>query len=103
HVAAQTPIEVASSVAAVLNDLHAGYQELAEETSATARELADALPATPSSPWVDLSPTNTTETNPDNTRDSPGAVSVISRSFGSQIGQAMDFLRVAVPDSVPRG
>lgn len=100
-----TPIEVASSVAAVLDDLHAEYQELAAETSATARGLADALPATPSAAWIDGGFSATTsEANRDNTREGPpGAVSVIGRSFGSQIGQAMDFLRVAVPDAVPRG
>jgi hypothetical protein len=99
-------IEVASSVAAVLDDLHAEYRVLAEETSTTARELADALPTPNTAPWdtgfsASASPANTDLENSRGTP--PGAVSLIGRSFGNQIGQAMDFLRLAVPDEVPRG
>jgi hypothetical protein len=33
----------------------------------------------------------------------PRAVTNIGRSFGAQIGQAMDFLWTAIPEPVPRG
>lgn len=98
---------VASSVAAVLDDLRAEYQELAAETSATARDFAVALPPAPLSTWPDSQPKATTETTgvPEDTgvQPSSGTVSALGRSIGTQISQAMDFLRVAVPDNVPRG
>ena len=106
------PIEVASSMVAVLNDLRTGYRELAAETSATAREFAVVLPETPAAPWAELGLSDTgsktvgsTDHSSGNVVDKApsGAVSVIGRSIGTQIGQAMDFLWVAVPESVPRG
>ena len=106
------PVEVASTMAAVLNDLRTGYRELAAETSATAREFAVVLPETPAAPWAELGLSDTgsktvgsTDHSSGNAADKapPGTVSVIGRSIGTQIGQAMDFLRVAVPESVPRG
>lgn len=101
----EPPLEVASSVAAVLDDLQAGYRELAAETSATARELADALPPATSPTWETGFSTTARMADADSgaTIDAPpGAVSLLGRSFGNQIGQAMDFLRGAVPDEVPR-
>ena len=106
------PVEVASTMAAVLNDLRTGYRELAAETSAIAREFAVVLPETPAVPWAELGLSDTgsktvgsTDHSSGNVVDMapPGAVSVIGRSIGTQIGQAMDFLWVAVPESVPRG
>ncbi len=106
------PIEVASSMAAVLNDLRTEYRELAAETSATAREFAVVLPEAPAAPWAELGLSDmgsktvgSTDHSAGNAVDKapPGAVSVIGRSIGTQIGQAMDFLWVAVPESVPRG
>ncbi len=98
----QSSLEVASSVAAVLDDLRMEYRELAAETSATAREFAVVLPSTPVAPW---GIENNGDRGSENVANNlpPGAVSVIGRSIGTQISQAMDFLWVAVPDSVPRG
>lgn len=100
-------IGVASSVAAVLDDLRAEYQELAAETSATARDFAVALPPTPLGPWPDsrLKATAEPTRDPDDTavQTSSGTVSALGRSIGTQISQAMDFLWVAVPENVPRG
>ncbi len=110
HVSAS--VEVASSMAAVLNDLRTEYRELAAETSATAREFAVVLRETPAAPWADLGlsdtgskPVGSTDHSAGNVVDKApqGAVSVIGRSIGTQIGQAMDFLWVAVPESVPHG
>lgn len=98
---------VASSVAAVLDDLRAEYQELAAETSATARDFAVSLPPAQLRPWPDSTPNATTEPTrgPDEVgvQAPAGTVSALGRSIGTQISQAMDFLRVAVPEGVPRG
>jgi len=102
------PVEVASSVAAVLDDLRSEYRVLAAETTATARELAVVLPS-PVAPWKDSSLTDpimkpiSDKVDNRDTQPVQGGVTVIGRSFGSQIGQAMDFLWTAVPESVPRG
>jgi hypothetical protein len=106
-------VEVASSVAAVFNDLRAEYRGLAEETSATAQEFAIVLPGTRVVGWadpriLDTSPKpvesiETTGATKVAAAAPQGAVTVIGRSIGTQIGQAMDFLRVAVPESIPRG
>lgn len=104
-------VEVASSVAAVLQDLKSGYRELAEETTATAREFAVALPAPSSAPWTEIglvepvvkSVDTVDQANEHHADIPPGAITLLGRSIGSQIGQAMDFLRVAVPEDVPRG
>lgn len=106
-------VEVASSVAAVFNDLRAEYRGLAEETSATAQEFAIVLPGTHVVAWADprifdasLKPVESPETTGATkvaAAAPQGAVTVIGRSIGTQIGQAMDFLRVAVPESIPRG
>lgn len=106
-------VEVASSVAAVFNDLRAEYRGFAEETSATAQEFAIVLPGTPVAPWADP---RIFDTNPKMAESTEipgatkvvaaapqGAVTVIGRSIGTQIGQAMDFLRIAVPENIPRG
>lgn len=103
------PVGVASSVVAVLEDLRLEYDVIAEETRASARELAVAIPAPSVSPWGELMlpespPVNAVDRQrPDIASPSQGAVSMIGLSIGSQIGEAMDFLRVAVPDGVPRG
>ncbi len=105
--AESSQIGVASSVAAVLDDLRAEYQELAAETSATARDFAVALPPAPLSPWPDSQPKATTQSTgvseDAGVQPSAGTVSALGRSIGTQISQAMDFLRVAVPENVPRG
>ena len=101
-------IAVASSVVAVLEDLRTEYQEIAEETRASARDFAVAIPSTPVTPWTELLLPDVASADPPPVQSpasapSQGAVSVISRSIGSQIGEAMDFLWVAVPDGVPKG
>ena len=98
----QSSVEVVSSVAAVLDDLRTEYRELAAETRATAREFAVVIPPSPVVPWMNE---NNSDRAPENIADAvpPGMVSVIGRSIGTQIGQAMDFLWVTVPDTVPRG
>ena len=98
----QSSVEVVSSVAAVLDDLRTEYRELAAETRATAREFAVVIPPSPVVPWVNE---HNSDRAPENIADAvpAGAVSVIGRSIGTQIGQAMDFLWVTVPDTVPRG
>jgi hypothetical protein len=104
-------IEVASSMEEVLNDLRTGYQELAAETTATAREFAVTIPAAPVVSWGEAGLPNVglkaVDPNgpPSGNADAAarGAVTEIGRSIGTQIGQAMDFLWVAVPESLPRG
>lgn len=101
---ASAPLEVASSMAAVFDDLRTEYRGLADETSATARDLAITMPSTASVvPWVDANPlAGSTSTN-DETSASPHAVTALGNSIGTQISQAMDFLWTSVPDEVPRG
>lgn len=104
--------EVASSVVAVFQDLRSEYRELAAETSATARDFAVVLPVPSNAPWAEMGladpttkPVDTTDSSPDENignQRPPGAVTVLGRSIGSQISQAMDFLWVAVPDDIPR-
>jgi len=102
-----SPVGVASSVVAVFDDLRTEYQELAAETSATARGFVVALPPAPVGPWPDPGPKvnteSTHESGDERAQTSSGAVSDLGRSIGTQISQAMDFLWIAVPDSVPRG
>ncbi len=101
-------VGVASSMVAVFEDLRTEYREIAEETRASAREFAVTIPSPSVSPWTEFvlpevpeTPVRTVQQPVDTTPQ--GAVSVISRSIGSQIGEAMDFLWVAVPDGVPKG
>ena len=101
-------VGVASSMVAVLEDLRTEYREIAEETRASAREFAETIPSSNVSPWTEFIlpevPGNQVTTIQQPVDTPPrGAVSVISRSIGSQIGEAMDFLWVAVPDGVPKG
>ncbi len=101
-------VGVASSMVAVLEDLRTEYREIAEETRASAREFAVTIPSPNVSPWAEFvlpEVPGTQVTTVQQPVDTPprGAVSVISRSIGSQIGEAMDFLWVAVPDGVPKG
>lgn len=110
-------VEVSLSLAAVMQDLRSEYQGFAAETKATAQELASAMPSSPVPAWMDVglidSPgkvmdnkvmdkTNANEASQSGD-SSPSAVTAIGRTFGSQITQAMDFLRITVPESVPRG
>ena len=103
------PVEVAPSVAAVFDDLRAEYHELAAETKATARDFAAALPPNVASVWKPdgrLIPGSEGELNPSNVADRTTAsrsASNIGRSFSEQVGQAIDFLWIAAPNSVPRG
>ena len=109
HLTEAATVEVATSVVAVINDLRAEYRDLAAETSASARDFAAVLPPGGAAVW------NSNErlrreseqapamTNAIDRASSTGAVSSIGRSFGDQIGQAMDFLWAAVPETVPRG
>lgn len=101
-------VGVASSMVAVLEDLRTEYREIAEETRASAREFAVTIPSPNVSPWAEFvlpEVPGTQITTVQQPADTPpqGAVSVISRSISSQIGEAMDFLWVAVPDGVPKG
>lgn len=101
-------VDVGPSVAEAIEDLKAEYQELAEETRATARDLAGVIPPHVITTVWATSPILSVEPNPaaqPNATDinSANAVSSIGRSFSDQIGQAFGFLRVAVPESVPRG
>ena len=98
------PVEVASSMAAVFDDLRTEYQELAADTTATARELAVVIPTSPAIPWGDMGMSNIAANLavPDEPQAS-GGVTAIGRSIGTQITQAMDFLWTTVPPEVPRG
>jgi hypothetical protein len=102
------PIEVASSVAAVLDDFRTEYRDMAAETSATARDLAGVIPVASVSTWspagfADPLPGAVSSNDLPEQSKSPGAVTEIGRSIGTQLVQAIDFLRVAVPDDVPAG
>lgn len=98
------PLEVTSSMAAVLDDLRTEYRGLADETSATARDLAITMPSTVSVvPWVDANPLAGPTSSNDEPSASPHAVTALGNSIGTQISQAMDFLWTSVPDEVPRG
>jgi hypothetical protein len=98
------PAEVASSVAAVFDDLRTEYQGLAADTTATARELAVVIPTSPAIPWGDMTMSNITSNLavPDESQ-ATGGVTDIGRSIGTQITQAMDFLWTTVSPEVPRG
>lgn len=98
------PAEVASSMAAVFDDLRMEYQGLAADTTATARELAVVIPTSAAIPWGDMTMSNITSNLA--VHDEPqasGGVTAIGRSIGTQITQAMDFLWTTVPPEVPRG
>lgn len=99
------PVEVATSMAAVLDDLTTEYRGLAADTTATARELAVVIPTAPAIPWGDLSVSNiaSKSTVVDQDPESATGVTEIGRTIGTQITQAMDFLWTSVPAEVPRG
>ena len=105
----QPSLDVAESVVAVFDDLRGEYRELAEVTKATARDIAVVLPPTSPVSWMEDAASagivRSTTIGAEGLGDasSPGAVSQIGRSIGDQIGQAIEFLRVAVPASVPQG
>lgn len=98
------PVEVASSMAAVFDDLRTEYRGLAADTTATARELAVVIPTSPAMAWGDMGMSNIASNLavPDEPQASEG-VTAIGRSIGTQITQAMDFLWTTVPPEVPRG
>jgi hypothetical protein len=68
---------------------------LADETTATARDLVAVLPQPAEWP-VGLA------TEPPNTEPSSSPVQEIGRSIGDQISQAIGFLWQTVPSSVPQ-
>lgn len=94
----EEPLEVASSVAAVLSDLRTDYQALASETSATARDLAQVLPVPSAAPWTGVS----VVTPKDDFPAAPAGVVEVGRSIGTQIADAVDFLWLTMPDEEPR-
>lgn len=102
-VVAGPPVEVAKSVAAVFEDLRAEYRELAAETNATAREFAAVLPPNVTTSWMSNAPAVELDSPAERSAPPPGAVTEIGRSVGNRIGQAIDFLWVAIPETVPRG
>lgn len=99
------PVEVATSMAAVLDDLKTEYRGLAADTTATARELAVVIPTTQAIPWGELSMSNISSkpTVMNEEPEASGGVTAIGRSIGTQITQAMDFLWTTVPAEVPQG
>ena len=102
---AGAPVEVATSMAAVLDDLKTEYRGLAADTTATARELAVVIPTAQAIPWGELSMSNIAAkpTVINDEPDASGGVTAIGRSIGTQITQAMDFLWSTVPAEVPQG
>ncbi len=95
-------VGVSDSVVAVLADLKAEYQELANETTATARDFAAVMPQSVAWPRAVLPVRE--EISEDHGTDAvpqPGAD--LSRSIGDQIGQAIGFLWDTVPSRVPSG
>jgi hypothetical protein len=93
---------VSESVVAVLADLKAEYQELANETSATARDLVSVMPV-PISWGSPMTPSSgTTELDRSNDNDSSSTFE-LGRSIGDQIGQAVGFLWETVPSRDPAG
>ena len=90
------PVEVSESVVALLADLKAEYRGIADETTATARDLAAVLPQSVAWP-------NSVLTNGDGDEPSPALASEIGRSIGDQIGQAIGFLWQSVPSGDPSG
>lgn len=102
RMAAVTEVEVSESVVAVLADLKAEYQELANETAAAARDFASVIPQSVAwpgtvSPARDSLPANEGA----DTAVQPGVE--LGRSIGDQIGQAIGFLWETVPGRVPSG
>ncbi len=102
RMAAVSEVGVSESVAAVLADLKAEYQELANETSATARDFAAAIPQSVAWPSAVLPMRDTIPSN-DGADIAPQAGVEIGRSIGDQIGQAIGFLWESVPGRVPSG
>ena len=90
------PAEVSESVVALLADLKAEYRGLADETTATARDLVAVLPQSVTWP-------NPVLTNGDGDERSSAPASEIGRSIGDQIGQAIGFLWQSVPSGDPSG
>jgi len=91
-----TPPEVGPSVAAVLADLRSEYLVLATEGTATAQDLVRALPSPPA-PWPEPAPI----AQPELTPVASAGVVTVGKSIGSQIAQAVDFLRLTVPSEEP--
>lgn len=90
------PVEVSESVVALLADLKAEYRGIADETTATARDLASVLPQSMTWPAPVL-------TNGDADESTSAPASEIGRSIGDQIGQAIGFLWQSVPSGEPSG
>ena len=90
------PVEVSESVVALLADLKAEYRGLADETTATARDLVAVLPQPVAWPTAAL-------TSGDGDQPPSTPASDIGRSIGDQIGQAIGFLWHSVPSGEPSG
>jgi|GEM_PF-2314050 len=95
-------VGVSESVVAVLSDLKAEYQELANETTATARDFAAVMPQSVAWPRAVL-PVREGLLASDGTEAAPQPGAELSRSIGGQIGQAIGFLWETVPNRVPSG
>lgn len=95
-------VGVSESVVAVLTDLKAEYQELANETTATARDFAAVMPQSVAWPRAVLPVREGLLAN-DGTEAAPQPGAELGRSIGDQIGQAIGFLWETVPNRVPSG
>ncbi len=95
-------VGVSESVVAVLADLNAEYQELARETTATARDIAAVMPQSVAWPQTVLPVREELLVN-DGTDSAPQPGAELGRSIGDQIGQAIGFLWETVPSRVPSG
>ena len=95
-------VGVSESVVAVLTDLKAEYQELANETTATARDFAAVMPQSVAWPRTVL-PVGEGLLANDGTEAAPQPGAELGRSIGDQIGQAIGFLWETVPNRVPSG
>lgn len=95
-------VGVSESVVAVLTDLKAEYQELANETTATARDFAAVMPQSVAWPRAVLPVREGLLAN-DGTEAAPQPGAELGRSIGDQIGQAISFLWETVPNRVPSG
>lgn len=93
---------VSDSVVAVLADLKAGYQELANETTATARDFVAVMPQSVAWPRAVL-PVREEIPEDHGTDAVPQSGAELSRSIGDQIGQAIGFLWDTVPSRGPSG
>ena len=102
HQTVVSEVQVSESVVAVLADLKAEYQELANETTATARDFAAVMPQSVAWP-VAVLPVRDARPADDAANPVPQPSADLGRSIGDQIGQAIGFLWESVPSRVPSG